>query len=70
MTREDIQTFVDVFDEHGMPVAWEKGDIACLCNYRFAHGKPAYTLNAGEARELGVILGEMYDRQGARNDKW
>jgi len=69
-TREDLQTFVDVYDDHGIPIAWERGDIAAICNYRFAHGRPNFSLREGEKRELGVILGQMYRRQGQRNDKW
>merc|ERR1719334_1476923 len=51
---------------------WDKctGDIAAICNYRFAHGRPNFSLREGERRELGVILGQMYRRQGQRNDKW
>jgi len=70
MTREELQTFVDVYDDFGIPIAWQKGDISAICNYRFAHGRPNYTLKEGEERELGVILGQMYQRQGQRNDKW
>jgi len=70
MTREELQTFVDVYDDHGVPIAWEKGDITAICNYRFAHGRPNFEVREGEKRELGVILGQMYRRQGQNDQKW
>ncbi len=63
------QLFVDVYDRHGSPIEWSQGDIAIVCNYRFAHGRPAITLNANEKRELGVIVGEAYSRVGALEGK-
>jgi len=70
MTREELQLFVDVYENHGIPLAWEKGDIAAICNYRFAHGRLPYDLADGEQRELGVILGQMYKRLGQKDDAW
>ena len=70
MTREEKQQFVDVYDNHGTPIAWEQGDLAFLCNFRTAHGRPAYSLNTGEKREIGVVLGNLFERQGERKDKW
>jgi len=61
---------VDVYDNNGFPIAWQKGDIAAICNFRFAHGRPSYSLKPGEERELGVILGDMYPRLGQNDDKW
>jgi len=69
-TREDWETFVKVYDDHGMPIHWQKGDIAVVCNYRWAHGRLGYDLNAGEKRELGVILGEMYPRVQCIDAAW
>lgn len=69
-TREELQTFVDVYDAHGVRIDWHKGDVAILCNLRWAHGRPRYELGPGQRRELGVILGETYDRVGQRDDKW
>jgi hypothetical protein len=39
-------------------------------NYRFAHGRPGIELGEGEARTLGVVLGERFDRAGQLADKW
>ena len=66
----ELQTFVDVYENHGIPIAWQKGDIAAICNYRFAHGRLPFSLAEGEQRELGVILGQMYKRLGQKDDAW
>lgn len=63
-SREELMEFVEGYDKFGYPIKWEKGDIAIICNYRWAHGRPEYFLEEGEERELGVILGPQYDRQG------
>jgi len=46
------------------------GDVALICNYRFAHGRPAVHLKEGEQRELGVLIGESFDRVETLEDKW
>ncbi len=40
MTREEKQLWVDCYDKNGIPVMWQKGDLAIICNYRTAHGRP------------------------------
>jgi len=70
MSLEDLKTFARVYDNHGIPLQWKKGDIGVVCNYRFAHGRHKYVMNEGEKRELGVILGEMYPRLGTLPGKW
>ena len=70
MSRVEKQAFVDVYDDFGIPIEWNVGDIAIVCNYRFAHGRPGIHLGAGEARELGVLIGEAYERVGDLPDKW
>lgn len=69
-TDDDVRTFIDVYDRFGTPIDWRVGDIAVVCNYRFAHGRPAIHLADGEQRELGVLLGEPFDRVGAVPGKW
>jgi len=44
--------------------------VGIVCNYRFAHGRPGIHLRDGERRQLGVVLGEQYDRVGTPTDKW
>ncbi len=70
MTREEKQLFVDVYDRFGIPIQWNTGDIAIVCNYRFAHGRPGIQLDEGEERELGVLIGEAYERVGDLPGKW
>jgi hypothetical protein len=70
MTREEKQLFVDVYDRFGIPIPWSVGDIAIVCNFRFAHGRPDIHLEDGESRELGVVIGEPFDRVGDLPDKW
>ena len=70
MSTEERQLFIDIYDNYGIPINWQVGDIALICNYRFAHGRPAVHLKEGERRELGVLIGESFDRVQTRDDKW
>ena len=70
MSREEKQLFVDVYDRFGIPIQWSVGDIAIVCNYRFAHGRPGVLLQGEEQRELGVLIGEPYERVGDLPGKW
>ena len=70
MTREEKAEFVDVYDRFGMPIPWQPGDVAVVCNYRFAHGRPGIHLRADEQRELGVVMGKTFDRVGDIPGKW
>ncbi|MEM7277592.1 MAG: TauD/TfdA family dioxygenase, partial [Pseudomonadota bacterium] len=70
MTRDEKQQFVDVYDNFGIPIDWQQGDVALVCNYRFAHGRPRIFLENGEERELGVLIGESYDRLQDKPEKW
>ena len=70
MTHKEKQIFVDVYDQHGHRIVWSQGDMAFICNYRFAHGRPAFELKPGEKRELGVVLGETFTRQGENPLAW
>ena len=70
MSREECEIFADIYDQFGIPIRWQVGDIAIVCNYRFAHGRPGIHLADGEERELGVLIGESFDRLRCRADKW
>jgi len=70
MTRAEQKQFVEVYDRFGIPIEWSVGDIVMVCNYRFAHGRPAIHLEDGEERELGVLIGEAYERVQCRDGKW
>jgi Taurine catabolism dioxygenase TauD, TfdA family len=69
-SRAELESFVAVYDAFGTPIDWRVGDVAVVCNYRFAHGRPGIALATGESRELGVVLGEQFDRVGVLPDKW
>ncbi len=69
-TTDDLRTYVDVYDRFGIPIDWRVGDLAVVCNYRFAHGRPSIELGPGEERELGVVLGRSFTRLGARPGAW
>ena len=70
MTLAEKQQFVDVYDQFGIPIDWNIGDIGIICNFRFAHGRPGIHLQPGEERDLGVIIGKAYDRVEALEGKW
>jgi hypothetical protein len=70
MTYDEKQKFLDVYDDYGIPIEWKVGDVALICNYRFAHGRPAVNVKEGEERELGVLIGDAFDRLQTFNDKW
>ncbi len=69
-TESDLRTYVDVYDRFGTPLDWRVGDVAVICNYRFAHGRPSIVLGQDEERELGVLLGAAFDRVGDLSDRW
>ncbi|MEM0899913.1 MAG: TauD/TfdA family dioxygenase [Pseudomonadota bacterium] len=70
ITADEVRQFIDVYDQFGMPIEWAKGDIAIVCNYRFAHGRPAIHLEPGEKRELGVMIGAAFERVETLPNKW
>jgi hypothetical protein len=70
LSRLELEQFVAAYDPYGTPIDWRVGDVAVVCNYRFAHGRPGIELRPGEQRELGVVLGEQFDRVGTLPDKW
>lgn len=39
-TREELEEYTWVYDDAGIPIDFEKGDIVTFCNYRWAHGRP------------------------------
>lgn len=70
MSRDEKAQFVEIYDRFGMPIPWQRGDVAVICNYRFAHGRPGIYLEDGEQRELGVLIGETFNRVGEIAGKW
>jgi hypothetical protein len=70
ISLEEKQLWTDTYDHFGIPIAWQPGDVAVVCNMRFAHGRPGIELLPGEKRELGVMLGPLFERQETREDRW
>ncbi|CAB9512799.1 Taurine catabolism dioxygenase TauD, TfdA family [Seminavis robusta] len=69
-TLEEKQAWTDAYDMFGIPLPWQAGDVAVLCNLRYAHGRPGIHLLPGEQRELGVMLGSFFERQETKEGKW
>lgn len=67
---EELRQWVEAYDNGGIKVEWHRGDIVAFCNYRFAHGRPAFMLNPWEERQIGVLLGEKYQRIGQASEGW
>jgi hypothetical protein len=70
LTLEEKQAWTDAYDMFGIPIPWQAGDVAVLCNLRYAHGRPGIHLLPGEKRELGVMLGPLFERQETKEGKW
>ena len=61
-----LDFFCGILDKYGVRVPWQVGDISMMCNFRWLHGRPGFVKKAGQERELAVMLGERFYRQGAR----
>jgi hypothetical protein len=70
ITEEDRANWVHAYDTGGIKIPWAVGDCVVVCNYRYAHGRPDYHLEAGEERELGVCIGPKFGRIGQDDSKW
>ena len=69
-TDDERREWIELYDRFGTPIRWSTGDVAVVCNHRFAHGRPGIDLRTGESRTLGVVLGEPFRRVGVRDDAW
>lgn len=65
-TKDEIDLWLHLYDKYAFPIRWKVGDVSIICNYRWAHGRPAIKLEQGEERNLGVILGDVFQRQGQK----
>jgi hypothetical protein len=68
LTEAECLQISKAYTKYGIEIPWKTGDVGIMCNFRFAHGRPPYSLNPGEKRELGVILGPFHTRAGPRPD--
>jgi len=67
---DELKLWVHLYDRGGIRVQWQTGDVVAFCNYRYAHGRPAFELNSWEERQIGVMLGEKFDRVGVVEGAW
>nr|VFJ43017.1 MAG: Taurine catabolism dioxygenase TauD, TfdA family [Candidatus Kentron sp. DK] len=65
-TEPETEYLVRVFNNHCLPIFRKPGWIAILDNERWAHARPPFTLQPGEIRKLGAMMGNPRDRVGAR----
>jgi len=70
ISMEELKQWVSLYDRGGIRVRWQTGDIVAFCNYRFAHGRPAFELRSWEERQIGVMLGEKFQRVGSNPGAW
>lgn len=73
-TQTEIEEWAALYCKYGFQVggdeAMDDGDINIFCNFRFAHGRPSFQLKEGEKRDLGVVIGKMYERIGPKVGKY
>ena len=73
-TQQELEEFAELYSQYGFQVGGENGmadgDISIFCNFRFAHGRPAFQLREGEKRDLGVVIGKLYERIGPKVGKY
>jgi alpha-ketoglutarate-dependent taurine dioxygenase len=65
-TDQEVEYFVRIFDDYSLPIFWKPGWIAMIDNEKWTHARPPFTLKKGETREIGLLLGNMKNRLGAR----
>jgi len=70
ITLDELRLWTKLYAKGGTRVQWEVGDILAFCNYRFAHGRPAFDLRPYEERQVGVMLGKKFQRVGQLPDAW
>ncbi len=65
-SNADLADIYAAYNGASLALDWRQVDLALLDNLRWAHARPAYRLADGDQRTLGVALGLMTKRQGAR----
>merc|ERR1719483_2071605 len=73
-SHAELEEWNEVYCKHGFQVGgaagMETGDISIFCNFRFAHGRPGYELDEGQKREIGVVIGKQFIRNGSKEGSW
>ncbi|MDJ0778160.1 MAG: TauD/TfdA family dioxygenase [Gammaproteobacteria bacterium] len=62
-SAQDLATIEAVFARYSVPITWQPGDIAVLDNIAWTHARPAYELQPGEERRIGLLVSEPVDRR-------
>ena len=59
-SQPELDEWADLYCKHGFHVGGENGmedgDISVFCNFRFAHGRPAFKLEKGEKIYNAIIM--------------
>jgi hypothetical protein len=63
---DEIAQVYAAYNSASLALDWKRMDLALLDNLRWAHARPAFHLEAGEQRLLGVAMGMMKKRLGDR----
>jgi alpha-ketoglutarate-dependent taurine dioxygenase len=65
-SNEELQILFDVYNQRSFPARWQHFDLAVLDNLRWTHARPAFQLQEHEQRIMGVAMGMIKQRVGAR----
>ena len=65
-SNNELQILFDIYNERSFPIRWQQFDLAILDNLRWTHARPAFQLGENEQRIMGVSMGMMKQRVGAR----
>ena len=63
---QEIDYFVRIFDNYSLPIFWQPGWVAIINNERWTHARPPYILKKNETRTIGLLLGNIKKRLGAK----
>ena len=65
-SEEDIAEIYAINNRVSMGLRWQEADVALIDNERWTHARPAYHLQPGEERIMGVTTGLLKHRLGSR----
>ncbi|CAA6804387.1 MAG: Unknown protein [uncultured Thiotrichaceae bacterium] len=67
LSDDDIATVYAAYNQASVALEWQRADVAIIDNLRWSHARPAYQLQDGETRVMGVTMGMMKNRSGSRS---